>query len=165
MVEVRTGAETSEAPPPEEKMSGYRTFGMLVVVGLLISTAPAVAHHAAQSQFDLNKAITLEGTCLKFAWLNPHAYMDISVEDESGKATTWRLETVGPPAFRSAGLARGGAIPCSPIGGGDTYVMRGFPARDGSDVALVVDLKLPDGRVINLFGAKKFQLPRDVSVD
>jgi hypothetical protein len=146
-------------------MSGCRIFGMFVVVGLLMSTAPAVAHHAAQSQFDLNKAITLEGTCLKFAWFNPHAYMDMSVEDESGKATVWRLETVRPPAFRSAGLARGGAIPCSPRGGGDTYVMRGFPARDGSDVALVVDLKLPDGRIINLFGANTFRLPKDVSVD
>ncbi len=132
-------------------MSGCRTVGMLLVVGLLISTAPAVAHHAAQSQFDLSKTIALEGTCLTFAWLNPHAYMDLSVEDASGQATTWRLETVGPPAFRSAGLARAGAIPCSSTGGGDTYAMRGFPARDGSDVALVVDLTLPDGRIINLF--------------
>ena len=146
-------------------MSGFRTFGMLVVVGLLVSVAPAMAHHAAQSQFDLNKAITLEGTCLKFAWLNPHAYMDMSVENESGKSTVWRLETLGPPAFRSAGLARGGAIPCNPGGGGDTYVMRGFPARDGSDVALVVDLKLPDGRIVNLSGPNSFQLPGDVSVD
>lgn len=124
---------------------------MMMAVGLLATAAPVVAHHAAQSQFDLDKPITLEGTCLKFVWLNPHAYMDIAVEDESGNATTWRLETAGPPAFRSAGLARDGAIPCSPTGGGDSYVMWGFPARDGSDVALVVDLKLPDGRVVNLF--------------
>lgn len=140
----------------------YRIFGMLMVVGLLISTAPVRAHHAAQAQFDVNQTITLEGTCLRFAWINPHAYMDLSVEDESGEATTWRLETVAPAALRRAGLARGsGAIKCSPIGGGDTYVMRGFPARDGSEIALVVDLKLPDGRIINLFSATEFRLPKD----
>ena len=141
-----------------------RFFGMLTVVGLLMSIAPAGAHHAAQAQFDMTKSVALEGTCLRFAWINPHAYMDLEVES-NGETSTWRLETIAAAALRRAGLARGsGAIKCSPIGGGDTYKVRGIPARDGSDLALVVDLELPDGRVINLFSAREYRVPEGFEI-
>jgi hypothetical protein len=128
-------------------------------------SGPVGAHHAAQAQFDLSKTVVLEGKCVKMEWINPHAYMHLSVMDQGGAAKTWQLETVGPVALRRAGLSRGdNSMKCDPLGGGGTYVVRGFPARNGTTTALIADLKLHDGRIVKLLDVKEFQLPSDFDV-
>ena len=140
-------------------------FTFLVSAGLLCGAVTISAHHAAQAQFDLTKAITLEGTCSKMEWINPHSYLQLQVKDTTGKTRVWKFETVGPAALRRAGLARGdNSMKCDPLGGGDKYIARGFPARSGSDTALLVDLKMADGRIIKLLDVDEFQLPPDFVV-
>lgn len=135
--------------------------GFLALTVALWTTAVG-AHHAAQAQFDLAKTIVLEGQCVKMEWINPHSYMQLSVKAQDGNAQIWHLETVGPTALRRAGLSRGDkAIKCDPLGGGSTYVVRGFPARNGTTIALIADLKLPDGRIVKLLDVQEFQLPSD----
>jgi len=135
---------------------------VFLALTLVLSTRLVGAHHAAQAQFDLTKAVVLEGRCAKMEWINPHSYMHLSVKDRSGTAKTWSLETVGPTALRRAGLSRGDkSIKCDPLGEGGTYIVRGFPARDGTTTALIADLKLPDGRIVKLLDVQEFQLPSD----
>lgn len=135
------------------------------LLALVLSATPVGAHHAAQGQFDLSKTIVLEGTCLKMEWINPHAYMHLSVTDQGGTAKKWLLETVGPTALRRAGLSRGdNSIKCDPLGGGATYAIKGFPARDGTHTALVAELTLHDGRVVKVLDVKELQLPANFEV-
>lgn len=134
--------------------------GALTLVGLLMSDVTVRGHHAAQAQFDLQKTVVLTGTCVKMEWINPHAYMHLEVKDDGGRAKTWALETVGPQGLRRAGLGRGP----KGIKVGDMYIVRGFPARNGTDTALIVDLKMPDGRVVQLLDVDEFRLPKDFEV-
>jgi len=126
----------------------YRFSGALALVGLLLATVPAVAHHAIQAQFDYDKPITLTGQLHKMEWINPHAYMYLDVKDSTGKVKTWALEMVGPGGLRKAGLSR------EDRGGfkvGDTLTINGFASKDGSDTAFVKEIKMPDGRLVTIW--------------
>lgn len=125
-----------------------KSCGALALCGLLLAAVPALAHHAVQAQFDFDKPVELKGTLSKMEWINPHAYMHLDVKDDTGKVTTWALETVGPGGLRRAGLsraARGG------LQVGQTYTIRGFMAKDGSRSAFLKDLTLPDGRNVTIW--------------
>ena len=61
-------------------------------------TATAMAHHSVDGQFERSDRVELNGVISKVDWINPHIYIHLDVEDETGATTTWRLETV-PPAY------------------------------------------------------------------
>jgi hypothetical protein len=65
-------------------------------VGLLLATAPLVAHHSISAEFDVNKPIEFTGTVTKIDWLNPHIYTYIEVEQANGAMVTYKVEG-GPP--------------------------------------------------------------------
>ena len=96
--------------------------------GLLVWASSASAHHALQAQFNTLKPLQLKGTLARIDWVNPHAYFWLDIKDETGKATQWGCETVGPNALRQAGFLRGPAS----FRTGETYTFEGFAAIDGS---------------------------------
>jgi hypothetical protein len=109
--------------------------------------APALAHHAVNSQFDVTKNISLTGVLTKVELINPHSYVYFDVKDKAGKVKTWSVESGAPGALRRAGLsARDSLIP------GQTYKFVVSPARNGSNSGLMSALTLPDGRFF-AFGA------------
>src|SRR5436853_188394 len=84
----------------------------LGLAGLMTLAAPALAHHAVQSEFDM----------------------------------TWAFETAAPNGLRRAGLSKNGFFEV-----GKTYTVIGYPARDGSPIAFVEQITLPDGRTIRIW--------------
>src|SRR6059036_1259382 len=76
------------------------------ILVLIVIVAPLLAHHSVAAQFDLNKPITLTGKVAKVEWINPHSYLWLDVNDESGNVKHWALEMAGPGALRKAGLSR-----------------------------------------------------------
>src|SRR5690349_9136768 len=52
---------------------------LLAVLGLLLSGAPAFAHHSFSSEFDGDKETKIKGVITKVDWINPHAYWHIDV--------------------------------------------------------------------------------------
>jgi hypothetical protein len=118
----------------------HRVFGSLVGAGLLWATVPAVAHHSLYAVFDEEQSVTLKGVVSKVEWVNPHVYLYLDVTDESGKVSTWSVETFPPTTLRRAGLTR------EKLGQGETVTLLGFKARNGTPLAFLRKLTFADGR-------------------
>ena len=113
----------------------------------LASALPLVAHHAVSAEFDSGKVVTLKGVVSKVDWVNPHIFIYLDVKDESGKVTTWRLQSVPPMFFKGSGLTKEKILD-----GGETTVTA-YPAKDGTDAfGFLLKLAYPDGRFYNLGG-------------
>src|SRR5258708_12289026 len=76
---------------------------MVGTLGLFIATAPVLAHHSFNAEYDGTKPITLKGTVTKMEWINPHAWITMDVKGPDGKVTTWRVAAGAPhPVFPPA---------------------------------------------------------------
>src|SRR6202020_1734553 len=42
----------------------------------------------------------------KVEWVNPHIFIYFDAKDESGKVTTWRLQSAPPMFFKGSGLTK-----------------------------------------------------------
>jgi len=101
--------------------------GGVIACGLLLSGAPASAHHSFAAEFDADKPITLTGIVTKVEWTNPHVWFYINVKDEkTGEVTNWGAE-MGPPH----GLQRRGWRQ-NTMKIGDSVTVAGSLAKNGS---------------------------------
>ena len=100
----------------------------LLILGgsFLVAAAPAVAHHAFSAEFDAKQPITLRGKVTKIQWTNPHVWVYMNVQDESGKLTNWGFEMGAPQQVQNQGWGRNTLKP------GDELIVVGSRARDGS---------------------------------
>jgi hypothetical protein len=115
----------------------------LAVLGILAAAAPVFAHHAFAAEYDSNKPVTLKGRLTKVEWVNPHGWIYLNVTDDSGKVTSWAVETGSPNALLRRGLRK------TDFPDGVEITVEGFRAKNGTPTANGTSVKLPDGR--NLF--------------
>ncbi len=114
-----------------------KTFG---IAGLALSlfAVPAFGHHSF-SMFDQTQFMNLTGTVTEFEWINPHAWLHVSVTDESGSPETWSFE-----GGNLGGLAAAGWRADSVAAGEQVEI--GFnPMIDGARGGQLRTLVLPDG--------------------
>ena len=116
--------------------------GVGLGLGLLLATAPVAAHHAFAAEFDASKVVTMKGTVTGMEWINPHAWVHISVKDKDGKPVEWAVE-LGPP---NGLYRRGWTKNTVPLG--MEIVVTGFLAKDGSNKFNGRDAQFPDGRSV-----------------
>jgi hypothetical protein len=102
---------------------------------------PALAHHSF-AMFDGDKRVTLDGTIKEFLWTNPHAWVVMNVPDAQGQMKTWSLELPSP-----GGLARNGWLPRSLTPGMKVSAIA-HPLKDGNTGGALVEITLPDGKVL-----------------
>jgi hypothetical protein len=108
---------------------------------------PLSAHHSFAAEFDGSKAVRLVGALTKVDWSNPHTYFYLDVKDEKGKLVNWGCEGAGPGALSRRGLKKGD------LKIGDTLVVDGYRAKDGSHLIDARRVTLPDGR--NVYGGSQ----------
>ena len=72
-------------------------------LGLFCTTAPVLAHHGFETEYDNNKVITATGVVSKIEWTNPHMHLYVDVTDGAGKVTTYNLELTSPNAIQRQG--------------------------------------------------------------
>jgi Family of unknown function (DUF6152) len=121
-------------------------FGVLVACFaalVLVTALPLFGHHSFSAQFDASKAIRLSGVLTKVEWGNPHIYFYLDVKDEDGKAINWTFEGGSPTALSRRGFKR------NDIKLGDTIIVDGYRARDGSRLVDAKRIALANGRIIS----------------
>ena len=99
-------------------------FRSLVILGCCILVSPVKAHHSA-AMFDVENEQVLRGTVTKFQFTNPHVWIHLSVPDENGEATVWKIEALNPNALKRKGWRRTSFKP------GDEVSITIFPAKSG----------------------------------
>ncbi|HLH31986.1 MAG TPA: DUF6152 family protein [Terriglobia bacterium] len=110
---------------------------------LLALAAPLLAHHSFAAEFDPSQALRISGSLAKIEWTNPHSYFYVDVKDEAGNVTRWSCEAGSPGALSRRGFKRGD------IKLGDTIVVDGYRAKDGSHLMDARRVTLPDGRIVS----------------
>ena len=113
--------------------------GAAALAGLLFFGATASAHHSVALQYDMTKEVTVTGAIVELEWRNPHAWLNLEVENEAGELELWKVE------FGSANsLYRRGWRPTNlPVG--SIVTVHGLPARDGSRSVDGEEVTLADG--------------------
>src|SRR5271170_5666097 len=119
----------------------------IAAAAALFCALPLVAHHAVSAEFDSGKVVTLKGVVSKVDWVNPHIFIYLDVKDESGKVTTWRLQSVPPMFMKGSGLTKEKLLD------GAEATVTAYPAKDGTDAfGFLLKLAYPDGHFYNLGG-------------
>jgi Family of unknown function (DUF6152) len=105
--------------------------------GLGVSTA----HHSF-SMFDTGKRVTLKGSVTLFEWTNPHAYIEVDVPQEGGGTKHWTIELGSPSILMQGGWKY------KDLKAGDKVTADINPLRNGDPGGLLIQVALPDGRVL-----------------
>lgn len=116
---------------------------ILVTGVLLAAVMPLIAHHSFAAEFDAAKAIRVTGALTKIEWTNPHTYFYLEVKEENGEVVKWSCEAGSPGALSRRGFKRGD------LKLGDTIIVDGYRAKDGSRLMDARRVTLPDGRIVS----------------
>ena len=117
---------------------------------LLVSTAPALAHHSFASEYDADKPAKIQRTVKKVEWINPHSWITIGVKAADGTIQTWEIEAGAPNAMFRRGFNKD-SLPL-----GTEIVVTGYLAKNGLHRINGRDLTFPDGRKLFMATSNPF---------
>lgn len=111
-----------------------------LLLGLLLASASAGAHHAVSMIYSPEQMLAVSGVVEEFRFHNPHCVIFMTRTNAAGEQERWTIEWAGSGALRRIGLTADSLKP------GDAITATGFPARDGSTAMALQILDFGDGR-------------------
>jgi hypothetical protein len=122
------------------------TSSAMAVIGVLVLTPVAFAHHSFAPHFDSSKPVSISGTVTEFEAQNPHSYVHISAVDENGRTQKYVCESHGVTQ-----LTRNGVTP-QILKVGTKIRVTGSLSRHSPYMCFFNTVELADGRVLNVNG-------------
>src|SRR5438552_17761796 len=127
--------------------SVYALVLAVAIFVVLVSVQTVAAHHSGAG-FDATKVVEIKGTIKEFQFKNPHTWIQVLVDDGSGKTTEWSLEWGSPNQ-----LGRMGYRPSS-FPAGAKVTVRLNPVRNGAPAGGFIAAKFEDGKTIGNWDSK-----------
>jgi hypothetical protein len=90
---------------------------------LSLMTLPAAAHHS-QAIYDTDQIVTIEGIVTDYRWTNPHTYLYVETQSDSGETVVRAIEGQVTAIMRRLGWDSDTFAP------GDHVIVRAHPSRD-----------------------------------
>ena len=115
------------------------SFAFLALLAIAASL-PLFAHHSFAAEFDDKKPVRMTGTIVKVEWQNPHIWFYLAVKNADGSTTTWGFAGGAPGQLMRRGITK------DQLKIGETIMVEGFRAKDGSNNASGGRVTFPDGR-------------------
>jgi hypothetical protein len=85
------------------------------------------AHHSFAATYEEAKTVKIEGKLVQFLFRNPHSFVHVMANDESGQEQRWAVEWGGVGQLAGQGVTRETLKP------GDVVVITGNPGRNPAD--------------------------------
>jgi hypothetical protein len=113
------------------------------MLGLVVYVMPMWAHHSVESQYDVGKIVTIQGSVTKIEWTNPHARVWVDEKNADGTVSNWEMELPPPNALKLRNVRM------DFVKRGDQVTVNLWRAKDGSRLAHALMVTVPDGRVLD----------------
>ena len=115
--------------------------GALLGLGLLLIAVPLFAHHG-NSNFDIDKKLTLKATVTEWVWANPHCWLKFDATDDKGTVVHWIAETSNPADMTNLGWSKQVFKP------GDRVTVTLQPVKNGQPIGRVMQVVLANGQTL-----------------
>ena len=109
---------------------------------------PLSAHHSFAAEFDDTKPVKVTGVITNVEWKNPHIWFYLDVKNADGSVTNWGFAGGAPGQLMRRGIVK------DQLKLGETVLVEGFRAKDGSNNASGGRVTFPDGRNVLTAGAQ-----------
>jgi Family of unknown function (DUF6152) len=119
---------------------------ILVMSGIGVSL-PLFAHHSSAG-YDMEHPVVMKGVVTNMEWTNPHVFIYLDVKGDNGSVEEWRVEGNSPNMLFRVGWKK------EMIKAGDSLVVNGAAARNGSKVLRLISLTLANGQKLDGQGFK-----------
>lgn len=115
---------------------------LLLFAAVFNLAAPPVAAHHSFAMFDKDKVNRLEGVVSRFAWTNPHVFIELQVPDKEGNTLQYKIEAA------STNMLLRQSWKVNSIKSGDRIKVAFNPLKNGLPGGLLTEVTLADGAVL-----------------